>query len=304
MKSVWIVFAAVAALAVLWGAWRTWRTRCVMNRLEKMLEAAVQGHFIEERFDESRASRVETRLARYLAGAGVYAGNVAAGKAKLESLVADISHQTKTPLANILLYTQLLAEQELTPEGRRQVAALAEQTRKLHSLIEALVKTSRLETGILALHPKAGPLLPVLEGAAAQLAAKAAAKNISLKLPEPTGYEDCTAVFDPKWTAEAVCNLLDNAVKYTPEGGCVELRLVAYELFCRIDVVDDGPDVPEAEQAKIFQRFYRSAAALEAEGVGLGLYLARRIAEGQGGYVKVTSAPGRGAEFSLYLPRG
>ena len=163
-----------------------------------------------------------------------------------------------------------------------------------------LVKTSRLETGILTLRPVSGPLLPMLEEAVGQFLPSAAGKGISLTLT-PT---DAVAVFDPKWTAEAVCNLLDNAVKYTPAGGKISVRAVRYEMFCRVDVADTGPGVPEAEQPKIFQRFYRSDAAREAEGVGVGLYLARQIAEGQGGYLKVSSKPGHGAVFSLCLPTG
>jgi signal transduction histidine kinase len=120
-----------------------------------------------------------------------------------------------------------------------------------------------------------------------------------LSLTEP----DSTAVFDPKWTAEAVYNLLDNAVKYTPAGGKISVRAAAYELFCRIDVTDTGIGIAEAEQAKIFTRFYRSPAVAETEGVGIGLFLTRQIVTGQGGYVKVSSAPGKGATFSVFLPR-
>jgi signal transduction histidine kinase len=202
-------------------------------------------------------------------------------------------------VANILLYTQLLSEQELSPEGRDCAAALESQVEKLRALVDALVKISRLETGILALHPKEGPLAPMLEAAAAQFAPRAAEKEITLTLI-PT---DAQAVFDPKWTAEAVCNLLDNAVKYTPAGGMVTVEVIPYQMFCRVNVTDNGPGIPEAERAKIFQRFYRSPAAYETEGVGIGLYLARQIAEGQGGYIKVSSQPGRGSCFSLYLPR-
>ena len=102
---------------------------------------------------------------------------------------------------------------------------------------------------------------------------------------------------------QALYNLVDNAVKYTPAGGAVTLRAVGYELFCRVDVTDTGPGIPESEQARIFQRFYRSPSASEAEGVGIGLYLARQIAAGQGGYLKVSSRPGEGSTFSLFLPR-
>ncbi len=292
-----ITAIVVTAAAILWSCFHT---RRVMKRLNRMLEAAIQGTFTEAAFDESLLSATETRLAHYLSASAISAKNVAAEKDKIQSLIADISHQTKTPIANILLYAQLLEEQELPKESRACAAALEEQAKKLQSLIEALVKTSRLETGVLALHPQPGPLSPMLEEAAAQFAPKAAAKNVSLTLVP----SDATAIFDAKWTGEAVCNLLDNAVKYTPAGGSILVQAIPYELFCRINVTDTGPGIPEAEQSKIFQRFYRASAAQEAEGVGIGLYLARQIAEGQGGYIKVSSRPGKGAKFSLYLPRG
>lgn len=297
-KAGYIAIAAVI-LAVAAALWERWRTRRLLKRLNHMLDEAIRGDYTERDFDESLLSAVETRLAHYLSASSLSARNVQEEKDKIKALIADISHQTKTPIANVLLYTQLLAEQDLPPESRACVKALAGQAEKLQSLIEALVKTSRLETGILAFHPAAAPLAPMLESAVAQFAPKAAEKGLVLTLV-PT---DATAVFDAKWTAEAVCNLLDNAVKYTPAGGSIIVQAIAYEMFCRVNVTDTGPGIPEEEQSKVFQRFYRSTAAHEAEGVGIGLYLARQIAEGQGGYIKVASRPGKGAKFSLYLPR-
>ena len=209
-------------------------------------------------------------------------------------MIADISHQTKTPVANILLYTQLLEEQS----GEPYAAALVAQAWKLQSLTDALVKASRLEAGVLTLHPRPGSLGPVMEEAAAQLAPQASKKGLRLTV-EPT---EASAVFDPKWTTEAICNMIDNAVKYTQEGS-VTVRAISYELFCRVDIEDTGPGVPEEDLNRLFQRFYRGALSYETEGVGVGLYLVRQIAEGQGGYVKVFSKPGRGAKFSLFLPR-
>ena len=298
----WItaIIAVFAAAALAAAVWNRLHARRVMKNLNRMLDAAMAGTFLERDFDESLLSAVESRFAHYLAANAVSAQKLQEEKDKIKTLIADISHQTKTPVANILLYTQLLSEQELSPEGRDCAAALEGQVEKLRALIEALVKTSRLEAGVLALHPRAGPLGPVLEEAAAQLAPKAAERRIRLVL-SPT---DISAVFDPKWTAEALCNLLDNAVKYTPAGGRVAVEAVSYQLFCRIDVTDTGPGIPEEERAKVFQRFYRSPAAYETEGVGIGLYLARQIAQGQGGYIKASSRPGQGSRFSLYLPRG
>lgn len=300
-KAGYIIAAAVVFAALAAALWSRWRIRRTLNRLNDMLDAAIRGEFTEQTFDESLLSAVETKLTHYLSASSISARNLQAERDAIKTLIADISHQTKTPLANILLYTQLLEEQGLSEESRACVTALEGQAEKLQSLIDALVKTSRLETGILALHPQPGPLSPMLEDAVAQFAPRAEEKRIALTLvPAPP---DAAAVFDPKWTAEAVCNLLDNAVKYTPSGGSITVQAIAYEFFCRINVTDTGPGIPEEDQSKVFQRFYRSAASSQAEGVGIGLYLARQIAEGQGGYIKVFSRPGKGAKFSLYLPR-
>lgn len=291
------VVIAIFALAA--AVWNRLYTKRVMRNLNCMLDAAMAGIFLEQDFDESLLSTVESRFTHYLAANAVSAQKLQEKKDKIKTLIADISHQTKTPVANILLYTQLLSEQELSPAGRDCAAALEGQVEKLRALVDALVKISRLEAGILALHPKTGPLAPMLEDAVAQFIPKAAEKEITLT-PVPT---DASAVFDPKWTAEAVCNLLDNAVKYTPAGGTVTVEVIPYQMFCRINVTDTGPGIPETERAKVFQRFYRSPAAYETEGVGIGLYLARQIAEGQGGYIKVSSRSGKGSCFSIYLPR-
>ena len=295
----YLVMSAVMLLALAVVIYDRWRTARIVQRLDDMLTAAMNSTFSEETFDESRLSSLESRLGRYLAASALSARNVREQKDQISALISDISHQTKTPVANLQLYAQLLSEQPLTPQGKDCAAAISAQAEKLQTLIEALVKTSRLETGILALHPRSGEISPVVERAAAQYAPKAAEKGIALTLGQRSG----SAVFDPKWTEEALCNLLDNAVKYTPAGGSITLEAIAYELFCRIDVTDTGPGIPEAEQARVFQRFYRSAAAYEAEGVGIGLYLSRQIVQGQGGYLKVFSRPGYGAKFSMYLPR-
>ena len=281
MSAVPILSAAAALLVILWDRLRT---RRMLRRLARMLEEAARGDFREEDFDESLLSAVESRLASYLAASSVSARNLQGEKDAVKTLVADISHQTKTPIANLRLYAQLLEEQELTEEGRALAAALTGQAEKLQDLVQSLVKASRLETGIIVQNPRPLLLAPMLESAAAQFRPKAAEKGVSLTV-EPT---EVLAVFDPRWTEEAVCNLLDNAVKYTPPGGSVSVRVTAYELYRRIDVADTGPGVPEADQGKIFQRFYRSPDA----------------AEGQGGYLKVFSKPGEGAKFSLFLPGG
>ena len=295
----YLVIGAMVLLALAVVGYDRWRTARTMKRLDNMLTAAINGSFSETAFDESRLSALESRLWRYLTASALSERNVREQKDQISALISDISHQTKTPVANLQLYAQLLSEQPLTPQGKDCAAAISAQAEKLQTLIEALVKTSRLETGILALHPQPGEISPMVERAAAQYAARAAEKGIALTVGQRSG----SAVFDPKWTEEAVCNLLDNAVKYTPSGGTVTVEVKNYELFSAIRVTDTGPGISEEEQAKIFGRFYRASGAWQAEGVGIGLYLTRQIAEKQGGYVKVESMPGRGSTFSLYIPR-
>ena len=256
----------------------------------------MEGNFTEDSFDESLLSALESSFAHYLAASTVSARKVDAEKEKLKALIGDISHQTKTPIANILLYTQLLKEQ---PGNTDCLEALEGQTKKLQSLIDALVKTSRLETGVIALYPEPGELGSVMTSAVSQLRPKAEEKGVRIALE----HGEANAVFDPKWTEEALYNLLDNAVKYTPSGGRVSVTAVVYPMFSAVLVQDTGPGIAEEEQPKIFQRFYRGTAYREQEGVGIGLYLVRQIAEGQGGFVKVRSQPGQGSTFSLYLPR-
>lgn len=292
-------YAAVIGAALLAAAlvlWQRRRSRKILENLGKMLEAAMEGNFTEDSFDESLLSALESSFAHYLAASTVSARKVDAEKEKLKALIGDISHQTKTPIANILLYTQLLKEQ---PGNTDCLEALEGQTKKLQSLIDALVKTSRLETGVIALHPEPGELGTVMTSAVSQLRPKAEEKGVRITLE----HGEANAVFDPKWTEEALYNLLDNAVKYTPSGGSVSVSTTVYPMFSAVHVRDTGPGIAEEEQPKIFQRFYRGEAHREEEGVGIGLYLVRQIAEGQGGFVKVRSQPGRGSTFSLYLPR-
>ena len=292
-----IIMVIIIATCIVF--WYRRRTQRIMENLNRMLDIAIQGDFTEEHFDESMLSSVETKLAHYLTASATSAKNVQAEKDKIKTLIADISHQTKTPIANILLYTQLLREQSLPEESQPCVDSLESQSRKLQSLIDALVKTSRLESGIIALRPSVGNLASVIQSAISQLAPKAKEKGISIVAES----KDADAVFDSKWTEEAVFNLLDNAVKYTPSGGEVRISVTSYELFSAAHISDTGPGIPEEEQPKVFQRFYRGMEHQTEEGVGIGLYLVRQIAEGQGGYVKVISEKGMGSTFSLYLPR-
>lgn len=174
------------------------------------------------------------------------------------------------------------------------------QTDKLEFLIEALTKLSRLESNTMKVKPETQEIKSLLEDAARDAFIKAEKKNIRIQNIY-TG--EGIAYFDHKWTKEAVGNVLDNAVKYSPAGGRVVLSAVDYEMYAAVSVKDFGIGIREEESAKIFGRFYRSGDVQQEEGVGLGLYLAREILKKENGYMKVKSRYGEGAEFILYLPK-
>ena len=295
---IWVAVLAVLAAAGVIGYDRL-RLRHTMDTMDKMLDDAIRGAFQPAHFDESRLSAVEAKLKHYLDASGTSAARLGEDRARVQGLIADISHQTKTPIANLLLYAGLLADKDLPDDCRGYVEQLTAQAEKLQFLIESMVKAGRLETGVIAVQPRPADVGALTQAAVQSALPEAERRSVQLsRLPAEVG-----ACFDPKWTQEALGNLIDNAIKYTPAGGSVTVSVTPYELFCRIDVADTGPGIPEDEQGRIFERFYRSPTVRDAQGVGLGLYLAREIAAANGGYIKVTSRPGNGSTFSLFLPK-
>ncbi|MCI8822693.1 MAG: HAMP domain-containing histidine kinase [Lachnospiraceae bacterium] len=295
-----IVCMILTALVLLAAGTLYWRTRRLLGRLDHMLESAMDGHFSESEYTEDMLSRLEARMYQYLSMDRQDRKETAKERDAVKSLVSDISHQTKTPVANILLYSQLLQENESLDERARQIAGQIEmQTEKLNFLIQSLIRTSRLENGIVAVVPKEDRILELIHDLPHP--ASAQAKGVEYHIVEE--MPDICACFDRKWTVEALSNLVDNAVKYTPPGGKVTVSVQEYEMFVRIDVADTGIGISEEETAKIFARFYRSPHVQEERGVGLGLYLAREILHREGGYIKVASVPGEGSVFSVFLSK-
>ena len=274
------------------------RTSKILDRIDRMLDQAIEDTLTENEFSEEKLSKIEAKLYRFINTGKLDRQQAAQEKDSIKELISDISHQTKTPVANILLYTQLLEEQGNLGEKERELLfRISSQTEKLDFLIQSMIKLSRLENGIITVTPKKNSveeLLGEIDFGPVQ------AKGILVSMESTPGL---TAVFDRKWTAEALGNLVDNAVKYTPPSGCIRVSSKAYEMFVRIDVADNGMGIAPDEITKIFQRFYRSQQAADEKGVGIGLYLTREILRKQGGYIKVSSKPGQGSLFSVFLPK-
>ena len=219
---------------------------------------------------------------------------------ELQSLISDISHQVKTPVSNLKMAADTLLEKPVSEAERIDfIRGIFSQTDKLDFLFQVLVKTSRLETGVIQLEKKPGRLFDTVAQAMSGIVYAAEKKEITVSVD---CSEDLTVSHDGKWTSEALFNLLDNAVKYTPAGGKIAVSVVLWEMYVEVKVTDTGKGISESNQAAIFRRFYREEEVHEQQGVGIGLYLAREIVTRQGGYIKVVSEPGKGSEFSIMLP--
>lgn len=250
--------------------------------------------------EETLFVKINHRLERLYSVLLENRNHAAEDRAKLQELISDISHQVKTPISNLKMANDLLLEQDM-PDGKRLelLKATSGQLDKLDFLMQALIKTSRLEAGIIALSKTDCPIYGTLATALGSVLFSAEQRQIEVTV---NCLEDLTVPHDTKWTGEALFNILDNAVKYTPQSGSIHINAERWEFYTKIDVVDNGKGIPESHQAEIFKRFYREEEVHNIDGIGVGLFLAREIITLQGGYIKVTSEANKGSTFSVFLP--
>ena len=298
MVSLFLVFICIGVTAYFFK-----RERRIIGRLQDMLDSAAMGTFEDKYFDESRVSLLENSMWRYICDNRLSYMQLLEQKESLQKVVSDISHQAVIPVSNVILYSQLLEEELLLIEGsgnteaHESVHVILEQAGKMDFFLQMLVRLSRLERGIITVKPERQCIGNVLKPLRQQYGLKAEQKNIGLEIEDSQEM----AVFDRKWTIEAAANILDNAIKYTPEGGKVSVQVIPYSMFLRLDVCDNGIGIKEDEQGKIFTRFYRSDTVRNEQGTGAGLYIAREVMEAQDGYIKVKSEKGQGSTFSLFF---
>lgn len=222
-------------------------------------------------------------------------------KAETQQMVSDITHQLKTPITNIKMYGETLCEENLSKNEERQfIQIILQQVDKLEFLIESLAEMSRLESKMLHMHPENCKLIQTVSRALDTVRSRADEKKMELQVDVRPTIE---VSHDSKWTAEALGNILDNAVKYTQSGGKITVSARNLEMYVVISISDNGIGIDPGHYNRIFQRFYREAKAAKTEGLGIGLYLARQIITLQGGYIKVRSKEGYGTEFEVFLPR-
>ena len=271
-----------------------------LRRFSRALQTYEQTGFLgDEDCKEEMESKLLSQLFRVLRRSSMEREKAGKEKGEIASLLSDLSHQLKTPLANILLNTEILKEEKLTKEEQKVfLKRNQEQAEKMQWLMKNLVKASRLEQGILTFESRPAPLGETIAKSINGVYAQAREKDIEL---EAGPFTECFPVHNPKWTAEAMGNILENAVKYSPAGSTVKIEVRPLEMYVQVNIRDQGPGIPERDFNKIFQRFYRGSQVEQEEGTGLGLYLAQLILQKEKGYITVFSREGQGSCFSLFL---
>ena len=268
--------------------------------MDNMLDGASAPPQVYE--EENLFYKINHRLARLYEVMRENQKSIAKERTDLQELISDISHQVKTPISNLKMVNATLLEQSMPEEKQREfLQASSGQLEKLDFLMQAMIKTSRLETGVISLDRKIQPLYDTLAAALGGILLNAERKHIHVSVDCP---ENIILAHDRKWTGEALFNILDNAVKYTPAGGNIQVSVQSWEFYVKIDITDSGKGIAEGRQGMIFKRCYREKEVHDVEGIGIGLYLAREIVTMQGGYIEVTSTVGHGSTFSVFLPRG
>lgn len=271
----------------------------VFTELTEIMDIVESGQSSDIEPSETELSKFGERLFHYTEIQKEHVKKQEYQKSQAESLISDISHQTKTPIANIMIWGQLLETMELSAKANDYVGKITGQTKRLKWMIETMVNMSRLETGLIQCHPEPTKVIDLVAQSLNHIYQKAEKKEIDLTVECDHQLQ---ALFDLKWTAEAITNILDNSVKYTPPKGKVSVKVVPYELHTRIDIQDTGIGIDPKEWNDIFKRFYRSAQVQKEEGVGIGLYLSRKIITLQSGYMRMDSKYHEGTTFSVFLP--
>lgn len=225
-------------------------------------------------------------------------------KAKVETeevkrLISDISHQLKTPLSNIMMYSDLLESEELNTEKRIEFTKrLNDEIDKIDWLLKSLLNMSRLEIGAIDFKVEELPIKETITQSISSVFGKAYEKKIVIELND---FMDRKLVHNRKWTVEAMTNILENAIKYSNSGTMITVSFEVREIYSRIVIQDQGMGIEQSEYNDIFKRFYRSEKVKKYQGAGIGLYLSRLILTKEGGNITVQSNPGGGSFFSVFL---
>jgi len=293
-----IVAALIVVIAIVLSVLYAYKTyNSIDNVLDRILSRDEGLH--SEITGEDRLSKLTHKASRIMDMYISEAAQTKKDKENIQTFIADMAHQMKTPLAGISMYTELLLEGKTSIEDQDEfLERIKHGTENLHWMMESLIKMSRLEVGAIQLMPVCQNIKKTISGSIASVLAAASKKNIKI---EVDNFEDIPLLHDKKWTQEAIVNILENAIKYSDIDGKIYIAVKVLSLHTKIIITDYGMGIEKDDRHKIFKRFYRGKNTKDLEGAGLGLYIVALIMENQSGYVLVDSIVGEHTTFTLFL---
>lgn len=270
--------------------------------IESALDAILSGDEIDyaDTYKDTMDSKMFSKIFKIYESNSLKNQKMIMESKKIHQLISDISHQVKTPIANIKMYNQLLLRIEGNEKTAQYLTVMEQQINKLDFLMQGLIKMSRLENNIIKLKVEKNKVIDLLASSVSGVVIEAEKKDINIM---SECAEHIQALFDLKWTSEVLFNLLDNAVKYSESGQKILIKVTEQEEYVKIEVIDNGIGISQEELTSIFKRFYRSEQVHQTDGLGLGLNLARRIVSMEHGYIHVKSEIGKGTDFIVHLPK-
>lgn len=296
-----IVVLTVITLTSLTAAIYLYRQNKRISRLaDRMMdEILADKPVIQGDLEEGEVSALAAKARRIQEKILIEVGLAEQEKEQVKSLIANMSHQLKTPLANVMMYEDILSEEGISEEERAKfLLKMKQQTEKVSWILNSLFKMVKLEQNVIAFDAKPNMLRKTLLDAVNLVYAKAEKKQIEVVTEY---FPDCRLYHNPKWTSEVFANILENAVKYSPECGRITIGARRFEMYTEIWIQDAGIGIAKEEMTNIFKRFYRSGEVINIEGSGIGLYLCKLILEKEKGYINVASEQGVGSRFSVFL---
>ncbi len=277
-------------------------SQCAMYRsLDGLLDMVLRDEPDPEPvWKEGKVYALSSKIARIREKLVLEAARSGKEKEQVKQLVSNLSHQLKTPLANVMLYEEILLEKENMPQDERLklLSQMKLQTEKIDWILNSMFQMVKLEQDAMEFTAGEYPIKKTLASALSTVYEKALKHEIRFVMQD---FKDRTLFHNPEWTAEVFVNLFENAIKYSPAGSQVEIGVQTYELYSVVQVSDHGIGISNKEQQKIFQRFYRGENARNEQGSGIGLYLSKLIVEKENGYLNVKSVPGKGSCFQVFL---
>ena len=264
-----------------------------LGELSAYIDSALDGNLEITEFDEKELSKIKSKFIKFLYASQVKEAKINTEKSKTKDLIADISHQTKTPITNLSLYISLLEDD---PKDE-YLEIIKYELNKLEFLIQNLVKSSRLESDIISLQKHQANLKDIVEDALREFKVILSEKDISINLKD----EDLIFNLDERWLKEAIHNLVDNAIKYSPKGSTINISVYKSYLNYNLDIENECKEISEEILPKIFERFYRGKNSVSKDGLGLGLYIAREIIEKHGGNIRASLDKNK-IKFSVDFP--